>query len=64
MPSSLKYFGSKPRQMKSSDWKGSGYYYHRGNNNWAKWSRSRDLKKGSKRTVGVGKWKHTNDNKR
>lgn len=62
MPSSLKYFRKRPSKIPKSKWKGSGYYYNRGKNEWTKWSRSKDLKRG--RGVGSGKFKHTHDKRR
>lgn len=64
MPSSLRHYRTKPKAMPKSQWKGAGYYYRRDSGTWQKWSRGKDLKRGSKKTVGSGRWLHTNDKKK
>ena len=63
MPSGLNYYSKKPKFIRSGDWDGVGYYYHRGNGVWQKWSRVRDLKRGSKTRIGMGRYKHFDDKK-
>ena len=64
MPGTLKYFNSKPTYIGSKRWEGRGYYYNRGHGKWTKWSRTRDIRKGSHTTVGIGKRKHTHDKRK
>ena len=61
MPSNLHHFGLRPSKISKSQWQGAGWYSHRGKGDWAKWSRSHDLKRGSTRHVGVGATRHMND---
>lgn len=47
------------------DWQGKGLYYFRGKKQgFAKYSKAKDLKRGSKKTAGHGKMKHTHDRKK
>lgn len=64
MPGSLKYFSSKPNFIRKSRWVGKGYYYNRGRGRWTKYSRLRDIKLGSRTTVGRGRMKQTHDRRR
>ena len=71
MVSKLRYFRSKKAFIKwakslgihikkaAKQWKGPGYYYHRGKGYICKYSKARDLKRGGK--VGRGPWRHTHD---
>jgi len=59
MPSSLRKFNRKPAFIPKEMWDGPGYYYHRGEGRWIKWSRKRDRARSGK--VGTGKRRHTHD---
>ena len=65
MPMNMHHYKQRPKFIPKSRWSGSGNYYrHSTTHKWTKWSRKRDLARGSHKSVGSPRrLAHTTDKK-